>query len=121
MSASNDVTIAARRLMTAGELPRADAILREALALAPGSAELLYLRGVIANRRQDPATTTGFLDAALAARPDMASAWLALGHARKRLGASREAADAYERVAALEPRSADIHFNLGVVRRALGD
>ena len=111
----------ARYLMNAGDLARADSVLRDALVRVPDAAELLYLRGVIANRQQKAAAAVEFLQAALAARPEMAEAWLALGHAHVRLGRLGAAAQAYERAAAYEPDAADTHYNLGVVRRRLDD
>ena len=111
----------ARRLIAAGDLAQADAILSSALARAPDAAELLYLRGVIASRRKDAAAAIGFLHSALAARPDMVEAWLALGNVHARLDQLPAAALAYERAVACDPQSADAHFNLGVVRRRLGD
>ncbi len=111
----------ARRLMAAGDLEQADAVLRNALARAPDTAELLYLRGVIASRRKDAAAAIGFLHSAVAARPDMVEAWLALGNLHARLDQLPAAAQAYERAVACDPQSADAHFNLGVVRRRLGD
>ena len=117
----SDVVRDARRLMQAGDLTRADSILREALVCVPDAAELLYLRGVIANRMQNAVAAVEFLQAALAARPEMAAAWLALGYAHVRLGRLPAAAQAYEWAAAYEPLAADAHFNLGVVRRRLDD
>jgi hypothetical protein len=111
----------ARRLMASGDLQRADLLLQEALGRAPEMPELLYLRGVIASRRQDFSAALALLQAALAARPAMAAAWLAIGHVHMRLGRGAEAEHAYERAAACEPDSADVHFNLGVARRQHGD
>ena len=116
-----DIVRDARRLMAAGDLAQADAILDSALARTPDAAELLYMRGVIANRRKDAAAALGFLHSAVAARPDMVEAWLALGNVHARLDQLPAAAHAYERAVAFDSQSADAHFNLGVVRRRLGD
>jgi tetratricopeptide (TPR) repeat protein len=117
----DDVVSAARRLIDAGDLPVADSLLHDALPRARDPAELLYLRGVIANRMQHSGAAVGYLRAALVSRPDMTAGWLALGHAHVRLAEFPAAAQAYERAVACEPLSADTHFNLGVVRRRLND
>ena len=119
--APEEVVGDARRLMAAGDLAQADAILGSALARTPDAVELLYLRGVIASRRKDAAAAFGFLHSALAARPDMVEAWLALGNLHARVDQLPAAAQAYERAVASDPQSVDAHFNLGAVRRRLGD
>ena len=91
------------------------------LARVPTDANALYLRGVIANRRRDHGAAIAALRQAIANRPDMALAWLALGNAYSRLEQFDAAADAYGAVLAHEPASADAHFNLGLVRKRQGD
>ena len=90
--------------MAAEDLARADAALGSALPRTPYAAELLYLRGVIASRRNDAAAAIGFLHSALAARPDMVEAWLALGNVHARLDQLPAAARAYERAVACDPQ-----------------
>jgi len=120
-AAASDIAGDARRLMAAGDLRGADAILRDALARLPDAAELLYLRGVIANRSQDAPAAMAFLRAALTAQPGMTAAWLALGHVHMRLGQLPAAAQAYAQAVLHEPDSADTHYNLGVACRRAGD
>lgn len=107
--------------MAEGDLDKADALLCNAPVHAIDPGELLYLRGVIANRRRDPTRAVRLLTSALASGPQSSPAWLALGHARVQLGRLAAAAEAYESAIACEPDAADAYFNLGVVRRRLED
>ena len=110
-----------RELLQQGAVLAADALVDEALARAPGDADALYLRGVVANRRRDHGTAITALLQAIAIRPDAAPAWLALGNAYARSGQFIAAADAYRAVLAREPGWADAHFNLGLMLKHQGD
>ena len=74
--------------------------------------------------RWPPGTRIGIAiatDKAIAFRPDMALAWLALGNAYSRLEQFDAAADAYRAVLAREPGWAEAYFNLGLVQKRQGE
>ena len=116
-----DAVTRARELIASGDLSGAEATLVTALAGKPGDAELLYLRALVAGRRQRHLEAIDCLRRALAARADMARAWLALGHAHMRVEQPAEAVQAYARAAALEPEAWDVHFNLGIAHRRVNE
>lgn len=84
---------AARQALAAGDLPRAEAEARAALALAPGHLATLGLLAAIARQRRDPAATLPILDDILAQAPDHADALrlkgMALAETGKILSAAR--------------------------------
>ena len=110
-----------RELLREGDVQAADALVDAVLARAPGDADALYLRGVIANRRRDHGAAIAALRQAIAFRPDMALAWLALGNAYSRFEQFDAAAEAYRAVLAREPGWADAYFNLGLVLKRQGE
>ena len=113
--------VRAGELMRQGSLDAADAVLTQALVQAPGDADALYLRGVIANRRRDHGTAIAILRQAIAARPAAALAWLALGNAYARSEQLAAAVDAYREVLAREPKWPDAHYNLGLMLKQQGE
>jgi tetratricopeptide (TPR) repeat protein len=118
---SDPMLFRVRELLRQGAVQDADVLVNAVLARAPTDADALYLRGVIANRRRDHGAAIAALRQAIAVRPDMALAWLALGNAYLRLEQFGAAAEAYRAVLAREPGWADAHFNLGLVRKRQGE
>ncbi len=118
---SSRLVTRARELLRQDALPRADALVRSALAHAPDDPEALYMSGVIANRRRDHASAIVALQQVVSTRPDAALAWLALGTAFARSEQFVAAAEAYRAAVAREPQWADAHFNLGLVLKRQGD
>ena len=113
--------VRAQELMRQGSLEAADAVLGQALSKIPGDPDVLYLRGVIANRRRDHVTAIAVLRQSVAARPTSARAWLALGNAYAQSGEPAPAVDAYREVLAREPEWPDAHYNLGLILKRQGD
>ncbi|HEX6137046.1 MAG TPA: tetratricopeptide repeat protein, partial [Casimicrobiaceae bacterium] len=110
-----------RQLLKQGALREAESRVAERLARFPESADAWYMRGVIANRREDYAAAVAALRKAIAISPDAALAWLALGTAFARSDALPDAAEAYRAAIERAPAWADGHFNLGVVLKRQGD
>jgi tetratricopeptide (TPR) repeat protein len=111
----------ARELMRQGALDAADEIVGGALAHSPRDADALHLRGAIANLRREHAAAIVALIDAVAVRPALTPAWLELANAYARLDQCDAAAGAYREVLAREPSWPDAHFNLGLMRKRLGD
>ena len=61
--------VAVRALIAAGALAQADAELNDTLRCGPRVPDLLYLRGVVANKLNDSERARGFLRAATSAVP----------------------------------------------------
>lgn len=97
------------------------AVLTEALHVMSSDPDLNYVSGVGCARQGRHTEAIVFFQRALAARPEMTSAWLALGHAHARSADFAAALAAYQSAATLEPSAPDVHYNIGVARRALGD
>jgi Flp pilus assembly protein TadD len=91
---SDPLLVRAREALRHGDVQAADGLVNAALLLTPADADALYLRGVIANRRRDHGAAIAALRKAIAVRPDMALAWLALGNAHSRLEQFGPAAEA---------------------------
>jgi len=119
--AGTDPLVRAREALRHGDVRAADLLVDAVLARAPMVADALYLRGVIANRRRDHGAAIAALREAIAIRPGMALAWLALGNAYSRLEQFGAAAEAYREVLTREPAWADAHFNLGLAHKRMGD
>jgi Flp pilus assembly protein TadD len=113
--------VRAQELMRQGSLDAADAVLGQALGKIPDDPDVLYLRGVIANRRRDHVTAITVLRQSVAARPASARAWLALGNAYAQSGQPAPALDAYREVLAREPEWPDAHYNRGLILKRQGD
>ena len=110
-----------RDLLRAGQVDQADALVDAVLARNADDVRALYFRGVIANRRRDFPGAITALQRALATVPGAPLAWLALGNAHARSEHYAQAAEAYRQVIALEPGWADAHYNLGLMRKRIGD
>lgn len=110
-----------RELLRAGQVDQADALVETVLARNADDAQALYFRGIIANRRRDFAGAITALQRAVANLPGAPLAWLALGNAYARSEHDAQAAEAYREVIALEPGWADAHYNLGLMRKRIGD
>ena len=104
----------------AGDLARAEALYRQALARRPGDAEGLHLLGLVCAQSGRLEDATGLIRQALAHKPDFDLAHFNLGNVLRRSGRPDEAAEAYRRALALKPDHAGALLNLGAVLRELG-
>jgi predicted O-linked N-acetylglucosamine transferase (SPINDLY family) len=107
--------------LRAGNLPEAEALLRQVLRAGPGRADAWLNLGtvlILSNRLQEAASA---LTEAVRLRPDSAPARSNLGHALRRLGRPEEAADQFRKAVELDPRSAAVYAKLGSACRELGD
>lgn len=80
-----------------------------------------YLLGLVAMGRDRPDEAVGLLEESLAAAPDRAGAWDALGVARLQLGHRIGAMQAFERALAADAEHATAWFNRGLLRCQEGD
>lgn len=117
-----DVDRAVREIMAdlqQGHRRRAAKQLRQVLAQAPGNAEALHLKGLIALQENMPDKAEPVLIEAVQAKPSHAVAWSNLGLAVARQKRHDEALRHFERALALAPDFADAHGNRGVSLNAL--
>lgn len=110
----------ARHFRAVGDLERAVACCRKALALAPGSAPaLLQLGNSLGRQDQYPEAIAAYREA-LAAKPDFVDALVNLGDALHRCGKLDDAIACCEHAIALDPGIPEAHFNLGNARKDQG-
>lgn len=105
-------------LRRAGELERAEELLRRAVAISSGrlKSKALHQLGLThgATGRWD--TSAQFLREAVGLRPDAARYWLDLGNAERMRDRLDEAQIAYEKALALNRRLADAHAAMGLLQ-----
>jgi len=105
----------------AGDLPGAEADLRQALALAPGQPVLLnHLAYSWVERGERLPEARGMLERAAAARPQDGNIADSLGWALFRLGETKAAIEWLEKAAELESRNAVVNDHLGDAYWAVG-
>ena len=111
-----------------GDYARAEAVLRKAMRLAPGTVQplyftslVLYLRGeaLAKNKGMEERAQACFRESAdlsqkaLRLQPDYGFAHMSLGLALKRLGRPAEAIDALQKAVRCNPELAELHYYLG--------
>ena len=104
----------------AGELPQAEHIYRQVLAVDPKNSDALHLLGVIANEVGRADAAVELIGRALALQPDVAGFHRNLAMALQSLGRIAEAADHFRKAAELRPEWADAHASLGALLAVLG-
>jgi predicted O-linked N-acetylglucosamine transferase (SPINDLY family) len=105
----------------AGQLPQAEALYRQVLALAPGHVDALYLLGVMACQCGQYSVALKLLDQAILGRPDLAQLHAKRGDTLYGLGRYQAAVDSFDRALRLQPNSPDACNNRGVALHALGE
>ena len=109
----------AQALLAAGRLGEAEALLRAALKLKPGSAEAHNDLGIALARQGRYAEAIPEYEAALALKPGWAAALGNLGNALSDSGRKDEAIARFEEALAADPNRAETHNDLGVVLASL--
>ena len=97
----------------AGNLERAEAGYRAALAVVPGHALVLHNLGVVQAAQKKHQLAIDLFDQVIAAQPQYASAHYNRGVALQELGQTRDAISAFSRACAIEPAYYDAHRALG--------
>ncbi len=105
----------------AGRLGDARALYRDALAIAPDDANLMFRLGMLDMQGGALADALGWIDAAIARSPGEARYRIARGHVFAAAGQPGEALAAYQQAHALDPTSADPLFALGTTLQAAGE
>jgi tetratricopeptide (TPR) repeat protein len=104
----------------AGRLSEAEALYLKALQAQPGNAIATHCLGVLAMQRGDAASGAQLMEAAIAARGDIADFHSNLGLCYRRLGRLREAIESHQRSIALDPVNSSRHSNLAVALQEEG-
>jgi Tfp pilus assembly protein PilF len=99
----------------------AEGYLRQALAVSPRDADVLFELGSLLCEQEKFPEGLAVLHKAANCQPGFADAWYNIGHALERQDRPREARDAYLRAAEADPRYADPLFNLGMLSLEDGD
>lgn len=100
--------------------PAADAALTGLLGAAPGSASLLYNRGLVRKRLGNPTDALADLEAALAIEPQHANARFERASTLLDIGELEAAAEGFAAYLALVPDDDDALLNLGRLQLRLG-
>ncbi len=89
-----------------GDFTGAHALLRQALALAPGDVTIMGSIGAVLRKEGRPDEALAVLDRVVAMEPRHVAAWLERGYVLDDLREERAAAESYRRALALDPRLA---------------
>jgi len=98
-----------------GDLERAERGYQAALAEDPDRPDALYLLGLVAFQRGDPARAFGLMGKAVAVRPDVADYQAGLGEVHRVLGRLDQAEACCREAARLLPDNSDHLCNLGAI------
>jgi len=108
------------RAARAGNGDEAIRLLREAVKIAPRPETQFNLGVFLAGRGRMEEAIEQY-ERALAARPNLAAAWIRLGDARRECGAVRDAIDAYRRALEIDPSLLRASERLSALLEELGD
>ncbi len=106
-------------LLDAGNVPGAEAKLRQALPFAPTSISILGNLAIVLMQQDKVAEAKSFAEQSLAVKPDGA-ALLVLGQCHAREGRHDEALESYRKSIALDPGAADAYNASGISLAKLG-
>jgi tetratricopeptide (TPR) repeat protein len=118
LTANNNYNTAVSRLSD-GKVSEAEALLREAVHLAPTYGPALHSLGALLLDRGSPDTAVGFLQRAVEATPLNAAPWYSLGEAYSKSGKLSEAFEAAKRAAVLDEDNEQYQRLLGEIRQRL--
>jgi predicted TPR repeat methyltransferase len=104
----------------AGDLDRAAALIRRAIASDSMIPSFHYNLGIVLKARGQLEEAAASYQRAIALKPDHADAHNNLGNVFKTLGRHGEARASFERALQLHPGNADTHYNLGALACDLG-
>jgi protein O-GlcNAc transferase len=104
-----------------GELPQAEALYRQVLALEPTHPDALHLLGLIAYQAGRFDVAVDLMTRAIQQRGDVPHFHSNLGAALKEQGRIQEAVNHFRKALRLNPDFADAHNSLGAVLESLGD
>lgn len=111
---------AGRLLWKAYRFEEAETELKEELRINPGSADARYYLGSSYLYRNDLSRAMPLLDAFVKERPNEKNGWFELGRGLMKQENPRAAVRAFEKAAALDPRDANVRFQLAQAYRAAG-
>lgn len=97
----------------AGNLPAAERLYRQILAVEPKQADAVHLLGLMAHQTGQPAVAVDFISRAIRLRGNVAAFHNNLGEAYLALGKQAEAVASYRRAIELQKDMAEAHNNLG--------
>lgn len=103
-----------------GDLPRAEAIYRQVLAVDPANPDATQLLGMIAHASGRHAEAIDLIQRAIGRTPSVPHYHANLGNALRDAGRTADAISAYERAMALGDSSPEVRNNLGIVLLQIG-
>jgi tetratricopeptide (TPR) repeat protein len=115
------LNLAAWRREEAGDYPGAHALLRQALALAPGDVMVLGAIGAVLRKENRLDEALAVLDRVVAAEPRHSAAWLERGYTLEALRSEPEAVASYSQALKLDPNLAPALGKLADIAARRGD
>lgn len=109
----DNLLLEASRNIAGRKLPAAEAVLKQAVRIAPDSAEALRLSGVVQLMRGNPSLATKYLRRAIELQPDDFNAHMNLGSALFECQYTDAALESMRRACELAPAEAAAWYNLG--------
>jgi choline-sulfatase len=120
-AAAAPLVAAGRALLARGEVDRAQQKAADAERLEPGSGEILFLRGLIAEKLGQEANALRQYQAAVRINPSDTSSRARLAGMALQMGQFDTAAEQFTTLLHLGYRPSRMHFGLGQIARAQGD
>jgi tetratricopeptide (TPR) repeat protein len=102
-----------------GQWSQAEAVLRQALAIRPDDAEVLYQLALLKTETGAFTEAHFFVTSALAADPALFRGYALLGRIQAETGSPEAALDSYDQALRIAPRDAETHFGRAVVLQRL--
>jgi predicted TPR repeat methyltransferase len=103
-----------------GQIPQAESIYEQILAVEPNHADALHFSGVIFHQRGNNNLAIDYIGRAIKVNPSDPFYYNNLGIALKAIGKPDNAAENYRKALAIKPDYADAHNNLGDALMTLG-
>ncbi len=97
-----------------GDLPQAEAIYRQILAVQPNHSDALHLLGLITYHAQDYEESIRLIQQAIWTNSNIANYHNSLGNVLRNQGRLNEAEECFQHALALNPNDSGFHYNLGL-------
>ena len=104
----------------AGELDKAEMVLRRIVQAEPGHGDAWYMLGAVASRRGEHETAVGLVRKALEISPDNLAYWVDLGILLNQSGRGADAEEHFRQALVRKPGTAELLFQLGSMLQLQG-
>ncbi|HEV7613014.1 MAG TPA: sulfotransferase [Steroidobacteraceae bacterium] len=115
------LVLSAHAALDAGDSSQAEALCRQALALAPRHARALELIGALEMEQRRFGEAVPVFELLCTVEPDQSAHWFNFANSLREVGDADRSLEAFACAAARGERSADFYYNLGLTHMARGD